>query len=84
VSAPDDRVAAAGTSQPSRRQRARLVVALVLAGIGVLFAALNLDEVDVNWLLGTWSTPLIIVIALSFLLGAGMGVLVGRRRGAKD
>ena len=44
------------------------------------FAVVNLDEVDVNWLLGTWETPLIVVIALSMLVGAGLGVLVSRRR----
>ena len=54
---------------------------LVLAGVGGVFAALNLDEVDVNWILGTWSTPLIVVIALSMLIGAGLGILVSRRRG---
>jgi uncharacterized integral membrane protein len=52
----------------------------VLAGLGVLFALLNTDEVDVNWLLGTWSTPLIVVIGVSMLIGAGLGLLVARRR----
>ena len=41
----------------------------------------NVDEVDVNWVLGTWSTPLIVVIALSMVIGAGLGYLVSRRRG---
>jgi uncharacterized integral membrane protein len=59
----------------------RQVAVLVLAGVGGVFAALNLDEVDVNWILGTWSTPLIVVIALSMLIGAGLGILVSRRRG---
>jgi uncharacterized integral membrane protein len=59
----------------------RQVAVLALAGVGGVFAALNLDEVDVNWILGTWSTPLIVVIALSMLIGAGLGVLVRRRRG---
>jgi uncharacterized integral membrane protein len=58
----------------------RQVAALVLAGLGVAFAALNLDEVKVNWLLGTWSTPLIVVIALSMVIGAALGFLVSRRR----
>jgi uncharacterized integral membrane protein len=57
----------------------RQIAALVLAGLGIAFAALNLDEVDVNWLLGTWETPLIIVIALSMLVGAGLGFLAARR-----
>ena len=59
----------------------RQVAVIVLAGVGGVFAALNLDEVDVNWILGTWSTPLIVVIALSMLIGAGLGILVSRRRG---
>ena len=59
----------------------RQVAGLVLAGVGIAFAAVNLDEVDVNWLLGTWQTPLIIVIALSMVIGAGLGYLVARRRG---
>jgi uncharacterized integral membrane protein len=59
----------------------RQIAALGLAGLGIAFAALNLDEVDVNWILGTWETPLIIVIALSMLVGAALGFLVSRRRG---
>jgi uncharacterized integral membrane protein len=68
---------------PSRRERARGLAMFALGGLAVLFAVLNFDKVDVNWLLGTWSTPLIVVIAISFLLGAGVGLLVGRRRGAR-
>jgi uncharacterized integral membrane protein len=59
----------------------RQIGALVLAGVGVAFAVANLDEVKVNWILGTWSTPLIVVIALSMLVGAALGLLVSRRRG---
>jgi uncharacterized integral membrane protein len=58
----------------------RQVAVLVLAGVGGVFAALNLDEVEVNWILGTWSTPLIVVIALSMIVGAALAVLAGRRR----
>jgi uncharacterized integral membrane protein len=59
----------------------RQVAALVLAGGGIAFAVANFDEVKVNWLLGTWRTPLIVVIALSMLVGAALGFLVSRRRG---
>jgi uncharacterized integral membrane protein len=65
---------------PARRERARTLAAFGLGGLGALFAALNFDEVDVNWLLGTWSTPLIVVIALAFVLGSGVGLLIGRSR----
>ena len=68
--------------EPERRHRrqARLVVGLALAGLGVAFAVLNLDEVEVNWIVGTWDTPLIIVIAISVLVGAVLGFLAARRR----
>ena len=59
----------------------RRIAALVLAALGGVFAVANLDEVDVNWILGTWSTPLIVVIALSMLVGATLGFLVSRSRG---
>jgi uncharacterized integral membrane protein len=59
----------------------RQVAALGLAAVGGVFAAANLDEVKVNWILGTWETPLIVVIALSMVVGAGLGYLVSRRRG---
>jgi uncharacterized integral membrane protein len=47
------------------------------------FAIVNLDQVDVNWIFGTWETPLILVIAVSFALGAAAGWIGGaaRRRG---
>ena len=65
-----------------RRIDKRQIALLGLAGLGGVFAALNLDEVEVNWILGTWDTPLIIVIAISTLLGAGLGYLAARRRRA--
>ena len=71
----------ARTPARGRREQARTIAALGLGGLGAAFAVLNVDEVDVNWILGTWSTPLIIVIAASLLIGAGLGFLVGRRRG---
>jgi uncharacterized integral membrane protein len=59
----------------------RQIAVLVLAALGGVFAALNLDKVDVNWILGTWETPLIVVVALSMLVGAALSWLVTRRRG---
>ena len=68
-----------GRRSLSRREQARTVSLVVLVGLGVAFAVLNFDDVEVNWLFGTWSTPLIVVIAISFLLGSGAGFLLGRR-----
>jgi uncharacterized integral membrane protein len=59
----------------------RQIAALVLAALGGVFAVANLDDVKVNWVLDTWRTPLIVVIALSMLVGAALGFLVSRRRG---
>jgi uncharacterized integral membrane protein len=58
----------------------RQIAAVVLAALGGVFAAVNFDEVKVNWILNTWRTPLIVVIALSMLVGAALGYLVSRRR----
>jgi uncharacterized integral membrane protein len=59
----------------------RQIAVLALAAIGVVFAAANLDEVKVNWVIDTWRTPLIVVIALSIVVGGALGFLVSRRRG---
>ena len=58
----------------------RQIALLGLGALGIVFAAANLDEVKVNWILGTWRTPLIVVIALSLVLGAGLGLLIARGR----
>jgi uncharacterized integral membrane protein len=58
----------------------RQIAGVALAGVGIAFAAVNLDEVKVNWFLGTWETPLIVVIALSIVIGAGLGLLIARGR----
>ena len=58
----------------------KLIAAGILAAVTITFAALNFDDVEVNWLFGTWSTPLVVVIAVSFVLGAGGGYLVASRR----
>jgi uncharacterized integral membrane protein len=83
VRGPANKPVGTGDRKPARgrREQARTVAAVGLGGLGAVFAVLNIDEVDVNWVLGTWSTPLIIVIALSILVGAALGFLVGRRRG---
>jgi uncharacterized integral membrane protein len=71
-----------GKGRPEKRRiDKRQIAVLGLAGLGGVFAVLNLDEVEVNWILGTWETPLIIVIAISMVLGAGLGYLATRRRG---
>ena len=60
----------------------RQIAGLVLAALGIAFAVANFDEVKVNWILGTWRTPLIVVIALSIVIGAGLGLVIARGRRA--
>lgn len=66
----------AGSSRASGRQVA-IVVLIVLV---LILAVLNTDEVQVNWILGTWSTPLIVLILVCLAVGAGIGWMLARRR----
>ena len=52
-----------------RRERTRLAAGLVFGGLATAFALLNTGEVRVNWIFGTASTPLIVVILFSMLIG---------------
>jgi uncharacterized integral membrane protein len=62
------------------RDNSRLLAMAILGGLGILFAVVNFDRVDVNWVFGDWRTPLIVVIAVSFGLGFALGTLLARRR----
>jgi uncharacterized integral membrane protein len=56
---------------------------LALAVLATLFAVLNLDEVKVDWILGSGHAPLIIVIVIAVLVGIVLSYLaerVNRRR----
>jgi uncharacterized integral membrane protein len=67
----------------SRRELARTGALVLLAVLMTLFAVLNLNQVEVNWIFGKSSTPLIIVIVVSLLVGVLLthfAELVYRRR----
>jgi uncharacterized integral membrane protein len=55
--------------RPSRRELVRTGGLLLLAVLTTLFAVLNLDKVEVNWIFGSGKAPLIIVIVISLLVG---------------
>jgi uncharacterized integral membrane protein len=74
---------ASRNAAPTRRERRRTIAAFALGGLAVLFAVVNLDDVEVQWIVATWTTPLIVVIAVSVVLGALMGWMLGRR-GARE
>ncbi len=66
--------------QPRTPEEKRRIAIGVLIGIVVIFALFNLDEVKVSWVVTTWKTPLVVVIVVSALLGALVGILVDRKK----
>jgi uncharacterized integral membrane protein len=75
--------AAPGDAKRRPAQRARIAAACILGALAAAFAILNTGKVKVDWILGSWSTPLIIVIAVSFLVGVAadrLSVVRSRRR----
>ena len=62
------------------KENRRAVAGALIGGVIAIFAVLNFEKVEVNWILGTWETPLVIVIAVSFLLGAAFGYFASQRR----
>jgi uncharacterized integral membrane protein len=63
----------------SRREAARTIGFAILAVLITLFAVLNLESVEVNWIFGSGEAPLIIVIVISFLAGIVLTYLAERR-----
>lgn len=59
----------APVSKRTRRELARTGCLVALAVLMTLFAVLNVKDVEVNWIFGKSSTPLIIVIVVSLLVG---------------
>ena len=53
----------------SNRALARSGALLVLTGLMIAFAVLNLNQVKVDWIFGSGRAPLIIVIVISLLVG---------------
>lgn len=63
-----------------RKVSTKAILIGVAAVLLVLFGLLNTDGANVNWLLGTWETSLIVVILLSGALGFAIGWLVRGHR----
>jgi len=68
----------------TNREKARLGLWGLLVVLVTVFAVLNTTSVEVNWIFGTFETPLILLIAVcliaGFALGAGAATLGDRRR----
>jgi uncharacterized integral membrane protein len=65
---------------PDKRRDSRVVAAGVLGAVVAAFAVFNLGNVKVHWIVTTGQTPLIVVIALAFVLGMLVDRLVIRAR----
>jgi uncharacterized integral membrane protein len=67
---PEDAQPKVGAAAPGgRSELVRAVALFVLAALAIVFALLNLDEVEVHWAFGSGQAPLIVVIAISLLVG---------------
>ena len=69
-----------GRTPAQRRDRARLVAAGIIGALIAAFAVVNFNHVKVHWIITTGQTPLIIVIAVAFLLGMLVDRLLIRAR----
>jgi uncharacterized integral membrane protein len=63
----------------SRKEMARTGALVLLAVLVTLFAVLNLEDVKVNWIVGSGNAPLIIVIVVSLLVGVILTHFAERR-----
>ncbi len=72
-------------STPDRPPKERALVPKTIAALAVAFLLIafglsNRNDVPINWLVGTTSTPLILVILVSAVLGAILGAAAVRGR----
>jgi uncharacterized integral membrane protein len=73
--------------RPALRERPRLIAGIILGGLGLAFALVNLSNVKVDWIVGSAHSPLILVIIVSVLIGVGLDrvlVRVARKRKSPD
>jgi uncharacterized integral membrane protein len=66
--------------EPRRENNTRLIVALVVTVLLVIFALQNTRDVRVDFLFFTWDSRMIFVIVVSAVAGAIAGALVQRAR----
>ena len=65
---------------PTRENQMRLIVALVIAALLLIFAIQNTKQVRVSFLFFHWDARVIYVIIVSALLGMFVAYVLGRRR----
>lgn len=59
-----------GRGGGDRGELARASAMFILAALAIVFAVINLDEVEVHWAFGSGKAPLIVVIVISLLVGS--------------
>jgi uncharacterized integral membrane protein len=64
---------------PVRMPGAKTLAALAVAALIIVFAVANSQKVEVDFLVATTHTPLVVVIVISLLLGFAFGNLMQRR-----
>jgi uncharacterized integral membrane protein len=72
MSTPSDQKGPSESRPASRRSSGEMLRTgglIALAVVATVFAVLNLEEVKVDWIIGSGHAPLIIVIAISVLAG---------------
>jgi uncharacterized integral membrane protein len=65
---------------PTRENQMRLIGALVIAAVLIIFAVQNRNDVRVSFLFFHWDARVVYVIVVSALLGMLVAYLLGRRR----
>lgn len=63
----------------SRREKARLGLAIGFTVLATAFVLSNTQRVTIHWVVGTTDAPLILALAVALVLGAGLGALAARR-----
>ena len=61
----------------------RVILAFVLGALIAVLAVINLDKVALDLIFGTVRTPLILIIAISVLVGALLGAVAAGTAAAK-
>jgi uncharacterized integral membrane protein len=65
---------------PTRENQMRLIGALAIAAVLIIFAVQNRNDVRVSFLFFHWDARVIYLIIVSALLGMLVAYLLGRRR----
>jgi uncharacterized integral membrane protein len=81
---PQEKDRPAQAQKRSTKELVRTGLAVALAIYFTLFAVLNLDDVQVDWVFGSGRAPLIIVIVISLLIGIVLTYFVERRSKRKS